>query len=105
MGVEQQYIELFDSQRDLIDRHSVGVLNARRAAAREAFAAHGLPTRRDERCKYTDVAEAFAPDYGLNLGCRPLSRLSLSGAQFEYSPLLCSQRQFHVPLACCGTAA
>lgn len=68
MGVEQQYIELFDSQRGLIESHSADVLNARRTAARDAFAAHGLPTRRDERCKYTDVAAAFAPDYGLNLG-------------------------------------
>lgn len=42
-------------------------MNGRRQAAFEDFCRLGFPTRREERYKYTDVAQAFAPDYGLNL--------------------------------------
>ena len=67
MRAEQQYLDLFDKERDTLFRHSCDTLNARRDTARRDLDRHGLPTRHDERCKYTDVASAFAPDYGLNL--------------------------------------
>ena len=67
MRSEQQYIDLYETQRDLICRHSVPVLNDARAAAFAAFSRQGFPTQKVERYKYTDVAAAFAPDYGVNL--------------------------------------
>ena len=66
-GGGSQYIDLFTQQRDLICRHSAPVMNAERDAAMEAFALQGFPTLKDERYRYTDVAAAFAPDYGVNL--------------------------------------
>lgn len=67
MRAEQQYLELFDKERDTLFRHSCDTLNARRDTARRDLDTRGFPTYHDERCKYTDVASAFAPDYGLNL--------------------------------------
>ena len=64
---EQQYIELFTANRMAIDRYSAPVLNALREKAFEDFRRLGFPTQKVERYKYTDVSEAFAPDYGLNL--------------------------------------
>lgn len=67
MNSEQQYINLFTECREMIDRHSAPVLNALRQQAFEDFSRTGFPTKKVERYKYTDVAAAFAPDYGLNL--------------------------------------
>lgn len=64
---EQQYKELFTQQRQLIDGHATEVMNARREKAFSDFCSTGLPTRRVERYKYTDMQKMFEPDYGLNL--------------------------------------
>lgn len=64
---EKQYIELFQQARDLICQHSSDVMNAQRDDAFEQFKSKGFPTRKEERYKYTNVQELFAPDYGLNL--------------------------------------
>ena len=62
-----QYIELYEQTRDMLCQHSAPVLNALRQQAFEDFKRLGFPSRKVERYKYTDVAEAFAPNYGLNL--------------------------------------
>lgn len=67
MASEQQYLQLYDEQRALLEAGSPAVLNGRRAAAAAGLRAHGLPSMRVERYKYTDVEAAFAPDYGVNL--------------------------------------
>ena len=67
MNSEQQYLDLFTANRELIDRNSAAAMNALREQAFADFARLGFPTRKVERYKYTDVAEAFAPDYGVNL--------------------------------------
>lgn len=67
MNSEQQYIDLFRQCRTMIDRHSAPVLNALREQAFQDFLQQGFPTQKVERYKYTDVAAAFAPDYGVNL--------------------------------------
>jgi Fe-S cluster assembly protein SufD len=67
MSAEQQYIDLYRQSGELICRNSAEVMNACRDEAFAAFAQHGFPARKSEEYKYTDVAEAFAPDYGLNL--------------------------------------
>ena len=42
-------------------------MNALRADALANFERLGFPSTRSEDYKYTDVAQAFAPDYGLNI--------------------------------------
>jgi Fe-S cluster assembly protein SufD len=42
-------------------------MNAVRDAAFERFAKNGLPTKKVERYKYTDIEKLLAPNYGLNL--------------------------------------
>ena len=68
MNSEQQYIDLYHQANDLICRHSAPLMNAHRQEALEAFQRLGFPSKQVERYKYTDVAQIFAPDYGLNLG-------------------------------------
>ncbi|MBQ8968337.1 MAG: Fe-S cluster assembly protein SufD [Bacteroidaceae bacterium] len=67
MSSEKQYIELYSECREMISSHSVPVLNALREQAYEDFRRLGFPSQKVERYKYTDVAAAFAPNYGLNL--------------------------------------
>ena len=67
MKAEQQYIDLFAQCEDLVCRHSTPVMNALRADALANFERLGFPSTRREDYKYTDVAQAFAPDYGLNI--------------------------------------
>lgn len=67
MKAEQQYIDLFSQCEDLICRKSAPALNALRAEAFADFERLGFPSLKGEDYKYTDVARAFAPDYGLNL--------------------------------------
>lgn len=67
MNSERQYIDLYQQQCELLCRHSAPVMNTVRDAAMQQFAERGFPSLKDERYRYTDVAQAFAPDYGLNL--------------------------------------
>ncbi|MBR6048517.1 MAG: Fe-S cluster assembly protein SufD [Bacteroidaceae bacterium] len=67
MSSEKQYIDLYCENRELIDAHSAPAMNALREDALAAFQTLGFPSRKMERYKYTDVATAFAPDYGVNL--------------------------------------
>ena len=65
--VEQQYIGLFSQCEAMICSHSAEVLNAKRVEAFADFERLGFPTQKLEDYKYTDISEAFAPNYGLNL--------------------------------------
>ena len=67
MKSEQQYIELFQQCRQLLSSRSDVVLDALRDEAFSIFKRIGLPDKKVERYKYTDVQEAFSPNYGLNL--------------------------------------
>ncbi len=67
MNALQQYIALYDDNRQAIDAHSAEALNRRRPQAREALDGKRLPIRTDEGHEKTDVAEMFAPDYGVNI--------------------------------------
>ena len=67
MKAEQQYIDLFAQCEDLICRHAAGVMNAPRVEAFADFERVGFPSVKSEDYKYTDVAQSFAPDYGLNI--------------------------------------
>lgn len=63
----RQYMDIYAQCRDMIHSHSCDVMNAPRDAAYDDFCRQGLPTRKVERYKYTDMTPLFAPDYGLNL--------------------------------------
>lgn len=63
----QQYIELFEQCHAIIDAHSCEAMNVCRQEAYETFKAKGLPTRKVEEYKYTNMQELFAPDFGLNI--------------------------------------
>jgi len=67
MRAEQQYIDLFAKHEDLICRHSTPVMNTLRAEALANFERLGFPSVKEEDYKYTDVAQSFAPDYGINI--------------------------------------
>ncbi len=68
MGAIQQYLELFDANREVIDRGSAGAVNALRDAARKALEREQLPDKSVEGYEKTSVDEMFAPDYGVNIG-------------------------------------
>lgn len=63
----QQYLDLFGAQRERLQTASPEAMNAVRQSAFDLLQTDGLPTRRTERYKYTDVSALLAPDYGLNL--------------------------------------
>lgn len=67
MRAEQQYIDLYKQHGALIRRHAAEVMNAPREQALADFERCGFPSVKSEDYKYTDVARAFAPDYGLNI--------------------------------------
>ena len=67
MKSEQQYIELYEQARQMIMDHAPEPMNAVRDKAFDDFRAQGLPTRKVERYKYTDIEPLLAPDYGVNL--------------------------------------
>jgi Fe-S cluster assembly protein SufD len=73
MSSEQQYIDLYREARQLICSHAPDMMNAVRDAAFERFVAHGFPSKKVERYKYTDMAKLFAPDYGMNLNRLPIA--------------------------------
>ena len=78
MKSEQQYIELYEQARQMIMDHAPEPMNAVRDKAFDDFRAHGLPTRKVERYKYTDIEPLLAPDYGVNL-----SRLEIPVDPYE----------------------
>ena len=68
MGNEKEYIAIFDSHRELIDKPCARLLNTERAKALEIFKSSGFPGPKEENWLHTNVAKRFATDYGMNLG-------------------------------------
>lgn len=67
MNSEQQYIDIYNSCKDMICANSASVLNELRNKAYSDFVRQGFPTKKVERYKYIDVPTLFEPNYGLNL--------------------------------------
>lgn len=67
MDALKQYLELYDTRKESIERGSADVLNNSRRAARQALEGKCLPERGDEGFEKTSVNEMFAPDYGVNI--------------------------------------
>ena len=68
MGAVQQYIDLYRSQKNLINSHSSAVMNGLREEAVALLESRGLPSLKDEEHRRTDIESVYSPDYGLNLG-------------------------------------
>lgn len=90
MKSEQQYIELYRECAELIKGKSCDVMNAVRDEAFSVFERQGFPSKKVERYKYTDVAAAFAPNYGIGfapLDVKPSPYICrLADADFDASP-------------------
>lgn len=90
MKSEQQYIELYRECAELIKGKSCNVMNAVRDEAFSVFERQGFPSKKVERYKYTDVAAAFAPNYGIGfapLDVKPSPYICrLADADFDASP-------------------
>ena len=67
MRVEQQYIDIFRNYHEQLCNHSSSLLNEKRENAVLDFEKNGFPSTSDEDYRYSDLAAAFAPDYGLNI--------------------------------------
>lgn len=67
MNAEQQYIDLFTQQEQVLCSHAPEIMNMQRSKALEHFKQSGFPSLKNEDYRYTDVTKAFAHDYGLNL--------------------------------------
>jgi len=74
----EQYLSLYREQASLIAAHSTELMNSHRQAAFERLTRYGLPTKKNERYKYTDISRLLAPDYGLNL-----SRISIDTNPYD----------------------
>lgn len=67
MNSAQQYIDLYRQVGNTLCQDAHPLLNVQRSKAMESLEASGLPQKKDELYRYTDVQEAFRPDYGLNI--------------------------------------
>ena len=67
MHPEKQYMDFFTQHEDVLHRYAPAFMNALRTQALADFERTGFPSPLHEDYRYTDVATAFAPDYGLNL--------------------------------------
>ena len=64
---EAGYIDLYTQHHETIKKHSADVLNLSRDGSFEKFRQLGFPTSQLENYKYTDLRDALAVDYGLNI--------------------------------------
>lgn len=67
MNALQQYIDLFTTNRALIDEGSSHVVNSLRQEALEILSEAKLPQKGSENYETIDLAKILSPDYGINL--------------------------------------
>lgn len=73
MNALNQYIDLFEANRNTVEANSPGALNALREQALGALRVVGrLPDSGDEGFEKTSVNDMFAPDFGVNINRLPL---------------------------------
>lgn len=65
--IEQDYIDIFNTHRDVLNKTCGDYVNEQRQAAFDLFSSNGLPTKKDEDYRYTDASSFFAYDFGLDL--------------------------------------
>lgn len=67
MSALNQYLDLYESNKELIDSKSAPLLNALRPKAAEALQTMRLPARGSEDYELTDLKKMLAPDFGVNI--------------------------------------
>ena len=67
MSALSQYIELFDTNRAIIEAKSSSLMNDCRQLARTALEGVSLPRKGEEGYEKTSIDEMFSPDYGVNI--------------------------------------
>lgn len=75
-----QYTELYEEVKGLLEKQSCEALNSVREEAFSVFKTLGLPTQKAERYRYTNVEKAFEPNYGLSL-----APLTIKGVPYVYA--------------------
>ncbi len=58
-----KYISRYNDLKEELFRNSSDILNVRRNKAFQDFVAQGIPTRKNENYKYTNLHPRFSPDY------------------------------------------
>lgn len=85
-----QYVEFYTQVEETIRQRSCPVMNAHREDAFAIFSANGFPSKKVEQYKYTDVAQDFAPDYGIQLTAATAERTefccSVKDAPLDLAP-------------------
>ena len=71
MNALQQYIDLYDANREFIEQQSPALLNMSRREAREQLATARLPRKGSEDYEASDLEAVFAHDYGVNVNRLP----------------------------------
>lgn len=73
MNALNQYIDLFEANRQAVESNSPAALNALREKALSSLQTAGrLPDRGDEGFEKTSVNDMFAPDFGVNINRLPI---------------------------------
>ena len=67
MGALQQYLDLYNEHKDLLNSKGNGLVNSFRDKAYEILRDKGLPAKGSENYETTDLDNLLAPDFGLNL--------------------------------------
>ncbi len=60
-----KYIQYYNDAKELLFKGSSDIINVRRKKAFQDFVAQGIPTRKNENYKYTNLHPQFSPDYKL----------------------------------------
>ena len=68
MSNDQEYIDIFDQNRELIEEPCAALLNTARSRAAVQFKSLGFPGIKEENWLHSNVAKRFATDFGMNLG-------------------------------------
>lgn len=68
MSCEQEYIDLFTQNKELLEEPCAGILNRERVKAHTQFKAMGFPGIKDEAWLHSNVEKKFNVNYGMNLG-------------------------------------
>ena len=71
MNALQQYIDLYDECREILEQQSPALLNMVRRTAREQLQDARLPRKGSEDYEATDLEAVFAHDYGVNVNRLP----------------------------------
>lgn len=64
-GLTLRWMNRFREEEDSLLQHSAGLMNQFRRKALQDFVSQGIPSRKNENYKYTDLQPAFSNDYAI----------------------------------------